>query len=85
MLPKPLFIGRVLRVLSGLVCFYLAFGVVDLPITLWESLGALALGLLGLSFVVGGLLANPGCEVTALPNLVLKRKRHCLAGLFPLG
>ena len=31
-----------------------------------------ALALLGLSFLIGGLLANPGCELTALPNLFLR-------------
>ena len=43
-------------------------------------LGFTALMLLGLSFLVGGVVGNPGCELTALPNLVLpSRKRlHCL-------
>jgi len=73
---KPLFVGRALRVFSGLVCFYLAYQVVHPPIDPGQLVGGLILGLLGLSFVVGGLLANPGCEITALPNLFLKKSRH---------
>ena len=43
-------------------------------------LGFAALMLLGLSFLVGGVVGNPGCEITALPNLVLlsNKRLHCL-------
>ena len=40
------------------------------------SVGALLLGFLGLSFLVGGLLANPGCEITALANIFLPRDKR---------
>ncbi|MDA2928682.1 hypothetical protein MYX84_01855 [Acidobacteria bacterium AH-259-O06] len=73
---EPLFIGRTLRVLAGIGCFYFAFYVFHLPVDFGELVAVMILGLLGLSFVLGGLLANPGCEVTALPNLILKRKQH---------
>ncbi len=75
-LPPPQLFGRALRILAGLACFVGAFLVIDLPADVGELVGAAALALLGLSFVVGGLLANPGCELTALPNLVLEKKRH---------
>ncbi len=38
--------------------------------------GALLLGFLGLSFLVGGLVANPGCEITALANIFLPRDKR---------
>ena len=80
--PKPLLVGRILRVIAGLGCFYFAIRVVDLPLTLGELAGALILALLAASLVVSGLLANPGCEVTAVPNLVMKKKWHFSCPLF---
>ncbi len=38
--------------------------------------GASLLVILGLSFIIGGILGNPGCELTALPNLLLPRSRR---------
>ena len=38
--------------------------------------GTLLLGFLGLSFLVGGVLANPGCEITALANIFLPRDKR---------
>jgi len=74
---KPLFIGRVTRLLFGLGT--LAFVVVTgtSTLTIW---GAIALIALGLSFLVGGIVGNPGCELTAIPNLFLSenKKAHCL-------
>ncbi len=66
---KPLLFGRITRVVFGAVALY--WGV-----RLWNSdllsmAASLMVILLGLSFLVGGLMANPGCEVTALVNLVL--------------
>lgn len=74
----PLFFGRLTRVLAGLAILYWAAH-------LWgSSLGDILLsvgvGWLGLSFLVGGLVRNPGCEITALPNLLLPAEKsvHCL-------
>jgi len=74
---KPLFVGRVTRVLAGLAVLVGAIWFVE-----WQGaaiLGGVALVLLGLSFLVGGLVGNPGCEVTSLPNLVLPsaKRVHC--------
>ncbi len=66
---RPLILGRLTRVLAGLGTLAAAFWFVE-----WQGLAilaGLALVLLGLSFVVGGLVGNPGCELTALPNLLL--------------
>ena len=74
---KPLFFGRLTRVVFGLVALYGGA-------RLWNSnlasmAASLAAILLGLSFLVGGLIANPGCEITALVNLVLpaEKRVHC--------
>jgi hypothetical protein len=59
-----------------------AFGLATLaviPLVGFEALtgwGVVALLFLGISFLVGGLAGNPGCEVTALPNLVLPRAKQ---------
>ncbi|MCH7749309.1 MAG: hypothetical protein IH939_14565 [Acidobacteria bacterium] len=74
---KPLLIGRLSRVGAGLATLVAA--------SLWGPseltwLGFMGLMLLGLSFLVGGVVGNPGCEITALPNLVLPstKRLHCL-------
>lgn len=73
----PLFFGRLFRILTGIVT--LALIPIIGPSTLggWGIAGLL---FLGLSFLIGGLAGNPGCEVTALPNLVLPsgKRVHCL-------
>ena len=71
--PAPLTIGRVSRVVFGLA----TFGVIVFvgPSTL-GIIGTVLLGLLGLSFLLGGLVANPGCELTAIPNLLLPRSKR---------
>lgn len=66
---KPLLIGRLSRVafgLGALAWIWVAPG--------W--IGTAVLTLLGLSFVIGGLFANPGCELTAIPNLFLPEPRR---------
>ena len=69
----PLFFGRLLRILSGLALF--AWLVISPPSGLpWRGV----LVFLGLSLVVGGIMAYPGCEIWALPNLLLRRRMHCL-------
>ncbi len=67
---RPLLVGRLTRVLFGLGALAGAV-LVALQGDPATWLGAAALGLLGLSFLIGGLAANPGCELSALPNLVL--------------
>ncbi len=64
----PLLFGRLSRVVFGVVT--LAFAV-TLGSDGLGGFGFAALVLLGLSFLVGGLTANPGCELSSLPNLVL--------------
>ena len=64
-------IGRVSRVVFGVAVIATVFFADVLQVSL---LGALALVLLGSSFVIGGLLAIPGCELSALPNLILPEK-----------
>jgi len=71
-LPKPLVVGRALRVLCGVALLaglaaYRPGGPVVLSILLF----------LGISLVVGGLLAHPGCEILALPSLVARKQLQC--------
>lgn len=69
--PRPLLFGRLLRAAAGLLALYWGW-------QLWgPGLTSVLLILLGVSFVVGAIMANPGCEIIALPNLVLRRKVHC--------
>ena len=73
---KPLLFGRLSRVLFGMGTFAVIVFVGPGQLSLW---GTVALGLLGISFLVGGLMGNPGCEITALPNLFLSKENrvHC--------
>jgi hypothetical protein len=71
---QPLFFGRLTRIIAGAVLIYFAvhfWGDSALQLIL-----ALALVFLGVSLTVGGIVANPGCEVTALPNLVLPPEKR---------
>lgn len=70
---KPLFLGRASRVLAG-VAILATVPLVDFGGA--GAIGGVALALLGLSFLVGGLVANPGCEITALLNLLLPRQKR---------
>ncbi len=70
---KPLRVGRLSRMGAGLATLVAA--------SLWGPsaltwLGFTALMLLGLSFLVGGAVGNPGCELTALPNLLLPSNKR---------
>ncbi len=68
----PLLFGRLLRIISGLAL--VGWLVVSPPSGLpWRLL----LLFLGISLVVGGIMAYPGCECLALPNLLLRRHMHC--------
>ncbi len=73
----PLFFGRLSRVLAGVVTLGMIGVVGPSELGGW---GTALLLFLGVSFLVGGLLGNPGCEITALPNLILPsdKKVHCL-------
>jgi hypothetical protein len=70
----PLAYGRAARVVFGIGALV---GAVFVP---WDEAGGVAGGLVlvffGLSFLAGGLMANPGCEVTALPNLLLPTEKR---------
>ncbi len=72
---RPLFFGRLLRTLVGAGTLGLT---VYLGVDQLTVFGTLALGCLGLSFVASGLIANPGCELSALPNMLLpeQKRRH---------
>jgi hypothetical protein len=74
---KPLFLGRLTRVVFGVATLALIWIIGVETLSIW---GALAIGFLGVSFVVGGIVGNPGCELTSLWNLATpKEKRvHCL-------
>ena len=67
---KPLLVGRLTRITLGLGAFW----------WIWAEspglIGTAVLAFLGLSFVIGGLVANPGCEITAIPNLFLPEQRR---------
>ena len=65
--------GRGLRIVAGACA--LAAAVIVGPLGLW----GLLLFFFAASFIVGGLMANPGCEITALPNLLLsaEKRLHC--------
>lgn len=73
----PLAFGRATRVVFGIGTLYWAdrLGTGELGLA-----GMVALVFLGISFLLGGVLGNPGCELTALPNLVLPQEKriHCV-------
>jgi len=70
-------IGRVSRIVFGAGTFALIWIV---GVDVLGAIGTGALVFLGLSFVIGGLMGNPGCEITAIPNLLrpVKKRSHCL-------
>ncbi|MCK5408300.1 MAG: hypothetical protein KAJ37_12615, partial [Candidatus Krumholzibacteria bacterium] len=74
---KPLVVGRTTRILFGIGTFVLVAVIGPSNLTFW---GTVALVVLGISFVIGGAVGNPGCELTAIPNLLLSKgkKIHCL-------
>jgi hypothetical protein len=69
---RPLFFGRLLRILLGLaLCTWLV---------VYPPQGRVLQALLlffGVSLVVGGVMAYSGCEVLALPNLLLGKRMYC--------
>lgn len=69
---KPRLFGRLLRIAFGVATLTALFFVNTIGL-----LGQLGLAFLGVSFLVGGIIGNPGCEITALPNLILRNRCHC--------
>lgn len=70
---EPLIFGRISRVLFGLGTFVLirVIGVGTLTL-----IGTGALAFLGASFLIGGIMGNPGCELTAIPNLFRSKENQ---------
>lgn len=65
---RPLFFGRLFRIVAGAITIWL---VARAGIDGLGMFGFWALMWLGVSFVLSGVMAMPGCEVMALPNLFL--------------
>ena len=63
-------VGRAFRVLLGLGTLY---WMSELGVEELGQAGFAALLFLGVSFLLGGLNSNPGCELTAIPNLFLQK------------
>ena len=74
---QPMFFGRLLRVLAG-VAFLIPIPFVPRFEHAWLAIAGLVLA--ALTFLAAGLTANPGCEITALPNLFLPPARRPLDG-----
>ena len=47
--------------------------------------GAIIFGFFGASFLISGVTGYPGCEITAIPNLFLRRKRYCSCLITPFN
>ena len=69
----PLPVGRAARVLLGLGTLYWMSG---LGVTGLGPVGFAAVLFLGISFLLGGLNSNSGCELTAIPNLFLQKEQQ---------
>jgi len=67
---SPLTFGRISRILFGITTFIV---IAILEPDVLGNVGILILVGLGVSFVIGGLFAIPGCEITAIPNLFLPK------------
>ena len=78
---RPLLFGRIFRIAAGLACL---ISIPFVPAFEYTWLGVLALMVAGATFIVAGAIANPGCEITALPNLFLpaRSRLHCFCPLF---
>ena len=70
---EPLLFGRVSRVIFGVGTFALIWAIGMDTLTL---IGTGALAFLGASFLIGGLVRNPGCELTAIPNLFRSKENQ---------
>ncbi|MEE9171211.1 MAG: hypothetical protein V3U73_15740 [bacterium] len=72
---RPLLFGRITRMIFGIITLSL------IPFVApgrFEVISIVGLLFLGISFLVGGLISNPGCEITALFNLFLpsRKRKH---------
>ena len=63
---QPLLFGRLARIVVGAGLWV---GIAFVPNSANAWLGVLALAVGGLIFVLAGVIANPGCEITAPINL----------------
>lgn len=70
---KPLLFGRISRVLSGVGTFVLIWAV---GVNVLTFIGTGALAFLAVSLIIGGLMGNPGCELTAIPNLFRSKENQ---------
>jgi len=70
---KPLLIGRVSRIVFGIGTFVLIW---IIGVDVLGTIGTGALVFLGASFLIGGLMGNPGCEITAIPNLFRSEEKR---------
>ena len=72
----PLFFGRLARVIFGIALLGI---VAILGVDKVSVIGAAIMIFLGVSMLLGGLMGNPGCEITAIPNLFRAREKrlHC--------
>jgi hypothetical protein len=79
--PTPLFYGRLARVLAGFITFGVVLFLGQENLGSWGFWGLICLGV---SFFIAGMFAVPGCEITAIPNLFLSRRRqiHCFCPVF---
>lgn len=77
----PLFYGRLARMLAGFITAGVVLFVGREDLGGWGFWG---LVFLGLSFFIAGLFAVPGCEITAIPNLLLPKTSqiHCFCPIF---
>jgi hypothetical protein len=68
---KPLLVGRMLRIILGIVTLvYLLRNPLSL---IWQII----LAFIGVSLIVGGIIAHPGCEIWALPSLLFRSRTQC--------
>ncbi|HLW80523.1 MAG TPA: hypothetical protein VKS20_00630 [Candidatus Acidoferrales bacterium] len=68
---KPLFVGRLLRIVLGIgALVYLLLNPLSI---IWQII----LAFIGVSMIVGGIIAHPGCEIWALPSLLFRSRAQC--------
>lgn len=71
MMEKPLLVGRLLRIILGIGTLAYVF------FSPWGLFWQVVLVFLGVSLVVGGIMAYPGCEIWALPSVLFRKRLHC--------
>lgn len=68
---KPLLGGRLLRMVLGIVA--LVYLLLNPLSVIWQII----LAFIGVSLIVDGLIAHPGCEIWALPSLLFRSRTQC--------